>query len=82
MLPLLFGPLVSYLITPFMFLLFGFVFVEEELGMIVDSSSMKKLKPKVTSFPRKQGEGLWVCCCQSGEAGKCRTAKWSPKAVC
>ena len=82
MLPLLFGPLVSYLITPLMFLLFGLVFVEEELGMIVDSSSMKKLKPKVTSFPRKQGEGLWVCCCQSGEAGKCRTAKWSPKAVC
>eukprot|EP00435_Cladocopium_sp_Y103_P037875 s1248_g10.t1 len=47
--------------------------LQEELGMIVDSSSMKKLKPKVTSFPRKQGEGLWVCCCQSGEAGKCRT---------
>lgn len=46
--------------------------LQEELGMIVDSSSMKKLKPKVTSFPRKQGEGLWVCCCQSGEAGKCR----------
>lgn len=40
--------------------------------MIVDSSSMKKLKPKVTSFPRKEGEGLWVCCCQSHAAGKCR----------
>lgn len=47
-------------------------FPQEELGMIVDSSSMKKLKPKVTSFPRKEGEGLWVCCCQSHAAGKCR----------
>mgnify|MGYP002804556717 FL=1 len=46
--------------------------LQEELGMIVDSSSMKKLKPKVTSFPRKEGEGLWVCCCQSHAAGKCR----------
>ena len=48
------------------------IFPQEELGMIVDSSSMKKLKPKVTSFPRKEGEGLWVCCCQSHAAGKCR----------
>ncbi len=46
---------------------------QEELGMIVDTSSMKKLQPKVTSFPRKEGEGLWVCCCQSHAAGKCRT---------
>ncbi|CAK9043445.1 unnamed protein product [Durusdinium trenchii] len=46
--------------------------MEETLGVEIDASSLDKVKPKVVSFPRKNGEGLWVCCCQSQQNGKCK----------
>lgn len=46
--------------------------LQEKLGIEIDSSSIGKVKPKVISFPREEGEGLWVCCCQSQAAGKCK----------
>lgn len=46
--------------------------LQEKMGVEIDSSSIGKVKPKVTSFPREEGEGLWGCCCQSQAAGKCK----------
>eukprot|EP00437_Effrenium_voratum_P039242 CAMPEP_0181467880 /NCGR_PEP_ID=MMETSP1110-20121109/37209_1 /TAXON_ID=174948 /ORGANISM="Symbiodinium sp., Strain CCMP421" /LENGTH=166 /DNA_ID=CAMNT_0023592725 /DNA_START=67 /DNA_END=564 /DNA_ORIENTATION=+ len=47
--------------------------LQEEMGAEVDASSVAKFQPKVTAFPRRLGEGVWACCCQSGAAGKCRS---------
>lgn len=40
--------------------------------MEIDASSLEKVRPKVVSFPREEGSGLWVCCCQSQSEGKCK----------
>jgi len=45
--------------------------MQTKLGVEMDVSSFGKVKPKVVSFPRRWGEGLWVCCCQSQKPGKC-----------
>lgn len=45
--------------------------MQTKLGVEMDVSSLGKVKPKVNSFPRRWGEGLWVCCCQSQTPGKC-----------
>ncbi|CAJ1436086.1 unnamed protein product [Effrenium voratum] len=46
--------------------------LEEQYGITIDYSSISKIKPMVKSFPRRNGEGVWVCCCQSQKAGKCK----------
>lgn len=40
--------------------------LEEELGVLVDTSSLDTLAPSVAGFPK------WACCCQSGAEGNCR----------
>ncbi|CAE7924211.1 unnamed protein product, partial [Symbiodinium sp. KB8] len=46
--------------------------LEESLGIEIDASSLSKVRFLVRRFPRKAGQGLWACCCQSQAAGKCQ----------